>query len=595
MTKLALIKFLFLLLIVSPACGQKAKYKDIWGLLSTKQYEAAEPFLKKYLREEKNENPNALLYMGVIYHEKSLKDDVLRKTATAIADMDSAVIFFDKAYKSITEKEIKKNSEYYQAYNRRDLRTGEFGVKLSDIQFDLEKKMEGLRERIDRVKMVKFYFTLSDSLYKKSNTTYKIMQAGFPGQKELYLRADTNTIKDLATLSIRFDSCLKAFDLYKSSSSTLGHTGYNQTLSLQEIADFKKDGASLADFYKDDLPVWDYKKFASTATKAIEGEILPMRERLVAYDIEINKLREKLNSDSVSVKGDLTSLIDKLLMEQMRKYDANPLPIEVFSLKVSDLEYRSTVLENKRNADTTDVHLRLAMLHSEITFLNKLDSMATKLSSEDFDQRAANYEYFIKNTYNTTTVLRSYIKGLKDFAQREKKTKEEELAQCQESLRWLIHAADSVPLFQGDAKSKYKPLVIVDERYTAGLHYTDSLSPNGYLFTINASRIPVVKVDFPVQKKNFRLSRLNTSKAIAYSDAGGQIFFVLIFSESKEENTFGATLAKIYKSDGLSWSMNYQLDFIPREIAFDASSGELAIRGDNSQQTIMDKNGVQLK
>ena len=74
---------------------------------------------------------------------------------------------------------------------------------------------------------------------------------------------------------------------------------------------------------------------------------MPMREHLVSYDIEINKLREKLNQDSVSVKNDLTSLIDKLLMEQLRKYDQEPLPMEVFTLKIADLEYRSTVLENK--------------------------------------------------------------------------------------------------------------------------------------------------------------------------------------------------------------------------------------------------------
>src|SRR5688572_22459704 len=172
MTKITLIQFLFLSLVVYPAVGQKVKYKDIWGLLSTKQYEAAEPFLKRYVRET-TDNPNAFLYMGIIYQEKSSKDDVLKQTKRAIMHMDSAIFFYDKAYKSITEKELKRNDEFYQAYNRRDLRTGEFGVKLSDVQFDLEKKMEGLRERIDRVKMVKHYFTRADTLYQKSNELFK--------------------------------------------------------------------------------------------------------------------------------------------------------------------------------------------------------------------------------------------------------------------------------------------------------------------------------------------------------------------------------------------------------------------------------------
>ena len=160
MTKITLVQFLFLSFIVSTSFGQKVKYKDIFGLLNTKRYEEAEPFLKRYLKET-NDNPNAFLYMGIIYQEKSAKDDVLKQTTRAIGNMDSAIFFYEKAYKSINEKELKRNDEFYQAYNRRDLRTGEFGVKLSDIQFDLEKKMEGLRERIDRVKMVKYYFVIS--------------------------------------------------------------------------------------------------------------------------------------------------------------------------------------------------------------------------------------------------------------------------------------------------------------------------------------------------------------------------------------------------------------------------------------------------
>ena len=594
MTKLALSKFILLFLIFSAAHGQKVKYKDIFGLLSTKQYESAEPFLKGYLKET-TDNPNAFLYMGIVYHEKALKDDVLKQTRRTIGAMDSAIIFYDKAYKTVTEKEIKRNSEYYQAYNRRDLRTGEFGVKLSDIQFDIEKKMEGLRERIDRIKMVKFYFTLADSLYRKSTTLYKSIHSTYPGEREFYLRTDENLIKSLTILSTRFDSCLKAFDNYKSSSSTIGKTGYNQSLSLSDIVDFKNDGLTEANFYQENIKIWDYKKFADKSRLAMEKEIIPMREHLVTYDIEINKLREKLSNDSVSVKSDLHSLIDKLLMEQLKKYDTEPLPMDVFTLKIADLEYRSTLLENKKKQDSTDVHIRLKMLNRELEHLNKLDSTAMKLMSDDLDKRAVDYDYFVKNTYSTTAVLKSYIKGLKDYAEREKKTKASEVAIRTETLRWLINGADSIPLFVEHSRSRFKPLAVIDEKYTTGLQYADSLSPTGYFYTISPSRIPDVKVSFPVEKPSFKEARLVSSKALTFSDAAGQIYFVLVFTDRSKENKYAATLAKIYRSDGLAWSMNYELAFVPREISFKADSGELVIRGDDNQQNTMDKNGKMLK
>jgi tetratricopeptide (TPR) repeat protein len=357
MRKVALLRvFVLLLLSVTPGFGQKkVKYKDIFELLNSKQYEQAESFLKDYLKEN-DDNPNAFLFMGLIYQEKSQKDDVLKQTKLAISHMDSSIYWLGKAYKTITEKEVKRNDEYYQAYNRRDLRTGEFGVKLADIQFDLEKRTQGLREKIDRVKMVKHFFTLSDSLYRKSNALFQRIVSRFPGEREFYLRSDSATVADLSALILRYDSSVKAFDQYKSSISTIGKIGYNQVLVKNEIKNFKTDGESLADFYQPEVKVWDYKAFAANAKESILKDIFPIREHLITYDIEINKLREKMNTDSISVSSDLTRLIDKLLMEQLQKYDPTPLPMDVFSVKIADLKYRSMLIEHKGLRDSSDVH-----------------------------------------------------------------------------------------------------------------------------------------------------------------------------------------------------------------------------------------------
>jgi len=594
MTKVALIKFLVLYFFISAtAYGQKVKYKDIFGLLNTKQYEAAEPFLKKYLKEN-DDSPNAYLFMGIIFHEKSSKDDILKQTTRAIAHMDSAIYFYDKAYKAITEKEVKRNDEYYVLYNRRDMRTGEFGVKLSDIQFDLEKKMEGLRERIDRLKMVKHYFVLADSLYKKSNSLFNTISSPYTSENEFYLRSDDKSVPALTSLAHRYDSAVKAFENYKASLSSLGKAGYNQVLVQNEITDFKKEGSTPANFYQDELNVWNYKKFAEKSKMVIEKEILPMREHLLSYDIEINKLREKLSTDSVSVKNDLTALIDKLLLDKMTKFDSDPLPMDVFSLKISDLEYRSAVLEGKGLTDSSDVHVRLAQVKKESVQLNRLDSISAKMMAQDIDKRAENYTHFITNTYSNTIVLKSYVKALNEYAARERRRIDEQMRQYQENLKWIKVLPDSVPLFEVGSLSRYKPLAVVAEKFTAGLHYTDSVSANGYFYTITSSRIPDVKVTFPVDKTNFSEGRLKSMRALTVSDAGGQIYFVLVYSERGKEGKYPATLAKIYRSDGLAWSNNYPLAFVPKEINFKQDSGELTIKND-TQLSVIDKNGKVLK
>jgi hypothetical protein len=594
MTKAGFIGFLLVFCsFASTVYGQKVKYKDLFGLLSSKQYEQAEPFLKRYLKDN-DDNPNAFLYMGVIFHEKSNKNDMLKQTASALANMDSAIIFYDKAYKAITEKEVKRNDEYYQVYNRRDLRTGEFGVKLSDIQFDLEKKKEGLRERIDKVKMVKYYFDLSDTLYRRSNALFRTIQDAYPGEKEFLLRADESTLQKLSALVVKFDSCTKAFDNYKSSVTLLGKIGYNQTMVLNDINDFKKQGTTGADFYQDDLQVWNYKKFAEAAKTTIEKEVMPMQENLITYDIEINKLREKVNQDSVSVRNDLTKLIDQLLLAQLKKFDPDPLPMDIFNLKVADLEYKSSVVENKTLRDSADVKFQVKMLDKEFEQLNKLTAVADNLLAKDIEAGILNYAHFINNTYSNSIVLNSYVKGIREYADREMRKKNDELQMRKKALGWLINNQDSIPLVTGIERSKFKPLVIADEKYTAGLVYTDSLTANGYFYNVTPSHIPTIKSTFPVDKPNFKLARLPYIKTLTF-DSGGQIYFVLIYSErSTKDNKTPTTLAKIYQSDGLAWNFNYALGFTPREISFKQDTGELTIKGD-MLQVVIDKNGKMMK
>jgi hypothetical protein len=596
MGKVAFFRFLIPFLLFGPLCSaqKKIKYKDIFGLLNVKQYEQAEPFLKSYLKET-DDNPNAYLFMGIIYQEKSGQDDVLKQTSLAIAHMDSAIQFFKKAHETINDKEIKRNDEFYQSYNRRDLRTGDFGVKLSDIQFDLEKRMEGLREKIDRVKMIKHYFVLADTLYRKSAALYRGIHSPFENEKEFYLRADESTIKSLNALALRFDSCVKAFEQYRGSLSTVGKTGYAPAMTKNEIKDFKKDGAGSADFYKDDLQVWDYKMFAQKAKQSIETDIFPLLEHLISYDVEINKLREKLNTDSVSVRSDLTKLIDKLLLGQLKKYDPQPLPMDVFSVKIADLDYKSILLENKPLRDSVNLHLQLDMAKRALKSVKHLDSITARLLSRDIDYEIRNYNYFVTNTYSNGTVLKSFIKVVKDYAEREKKIREAILQEKQNSLQWMVVDSDSIPLFMQANGKKYKPLAVVEEKYTAGLSITDSLKVSGYFYSITPSRVPDIKVYFPVETNLVEQSSLKNTHSLTYSDATGQLFFVLLFSEKPtKENKYAATVAKIYRSDGLAWSGNYSLAFIPKEVLFRNDTGEFVMRAD-AQESVVDKNGKLLR
>jgi len=68
----------------------------------------------------------------------------------------------------------------------------------------------------------------------------------------------------------------------------------------------------------------------------------------------------------------------------------------------------------------------------------------------------------------------------------------------------------------------------------------------------------------------------------------------MLVSDKANNNKFPATLAKIYRTDGLAWSVNYELPFVPKELLLRTDTGEITIKNE-TQQVVVDKNGKVLR
>jgi hypothetical protein len=369
---------------------------------------------------------------------------------------------------------------------------------------------------------------------------------------------------------------------------------YNQTWKPKEISDFSTDGKDVVSFYSNDLDVWDYKKFADQARDFIVKEVKPIQESLVARDIEINKLREKLEKDSVSILDGLSKVEKELQDNTLKKFDPDPLPLDVFALKISELRYRSIVVQNIQKRDSGNVKFQLERAQMRASAAGKLDSVVSKLSNKNLNEEALNYSGFVESTYNKVEILKSYIRTVNEFAIREVRASNSELAFRQEALRWLILENDSIPLFTEQNNTAFKPLLIDEDKYTAGLSFKTSVA-EGYFYTITPSHLPKVKVTFPVDKKNFTIATLSSMKPMVTTDPNGQIFYIAFIRPEMSGTKYPATITKIYKADGLSWSINVLMDFVPAELYLRTDTGELVIKSQNDDSLVVDKNGTVLK
>jgi hypothetical protein len=167
-----------------------------------------------------------------------------------------------------------------------------------------------------------------------------------------------------------------------------------------------------------------------------------------------------------------------------------------------------------------------------------------------------------------------------------------------QATKWVVNGVDSIPLFIEKVRElNFKPLVIVEDEYTIGLHYVDSLA-TGYLYSITPTRIPDVKAKFAIDQLNFKKRNLPIIKCLSTSDEAGQVFFSVLYSETKVGDKFPATITKIYRSDGLAWSNNFKIDMTPTSVTYSSESGELSIKissGGENKIMVFDKAGKQIQ
>jgi tetratricopeptide (TPR) repeat protein len=580
------------------ALAQKIKYSQLFVLLSAKQYDQSEPFLKKYLKDN-DDNPNAYYHMGLIYQDKSSKADVLKETENVKMFADSAVFFLNLAHMGITEKELKRHDEYYESFSRRDLRTGEFGVVLSDVHLDIEKRMQSLKDRGQRAMTAKSHFVLISQTYQNVSSQYKQIQAEFPSEKEMLLRSDDEIVSELTSIASAYDLMLAEFNSFKSVMGQLGKTGYGQKLEVKEIRNFTADGGGVPDFHADAVEVWDYKKWATDAVKTIKGEVEPLRTKLVAYDIEINKLLDRVKKDSVEVRKEITDLEERLKVNPVARIDAAPMPFQLFQMKIAELNYASDHIATKKMRDSSDLFVRLEALDKDVKNLKKVDSIALKLEKSPLDEEALNYQHFVTNAYGTSLVLKSLVKATREYAEHELARKKVAYDRVSKSKDWIVMERDSVPLTMiRSMKYTHSPLVIQPDRFTTGLKFGADSVANGYFYTITRTRIPDLNVTFPVDKASFQRKNLPVIKGLGSQDEKGQVYFAVVYSETKADDKFPVTIAKIYRTDGLAWSSNYKFEFAPSELIFSADTGELSVKiaspTGESKIVIISKDGKQM-
>ncbi|QSE96283.1 hypothetical protein [Fulvivirga lutea] len=572
----------FLFFSVLSGYAQKIKYKDLFFLLDTENYKDGEPLLKQYLSDPKNAdegNPN--LQMAFIYHKKADQTDILLDTDDYIAYADSALSFYAKAKQFIDEKEVKKNDEYYQAYQRRDIRTGKFGIKLADVQFDIENKVNALNERKAQVQELQIYYTKTKDNYQDAQSAFKKIKDDYPTEKILFLRADEDLLERVENTSNSAKLALQNFASFESTIKKIDKPGYRPALHLTDILEYEKDGESLLMLTDDNVLFWDYPKWAESVQKGYKEVVIPMRMELIEYDQHLNDLKAKVLTDSMSLADQVKPLVG--VLAKIREYDSDPLPEHIFKYKIAEINNESFKMSNLYYRDSSNIDYQLKVAKTKFGYVKEMDSLVNLLISRDLKEDKLNYSSYIEKKYNDIVGLETYIKEQLDHVIIAKKIAQDEIDNLAERSRWLIGENDSIPLFMevNRGLSKYVPLV-VDKKFTSGFYFSGKTAAEGYFALIDPSKTQKLKAVFKIDNDHFSKQNLEVTKAYFTAEEAGHYYYVLFTVQLPEQEEYAATVAKIYTSDGLAWVKNITLATAPLDLIINPNTDDLIINYDKA-------------
>ena len=569
----------FILFFCSQTYAQKVKYDDLFALLSTKKYESAEPFLRTFLAEEKNnDHANAHLQMGILYEYKSSTQDVLTHSAEKLSYLDSALLYLKKAQVLIDDKEVRKNDELYQAYQRRDVRTGKIGIKLADVQLDIDNKIKNINERQDNIKRLVAYYNDMISSYDSARYQFTEARNSFPTMKALLFQSGADTENKLLLIKDYYQKFLEAYKSYKNTTGTIGK--YDQSLNEKLIENFETEGESETDFKLDVIEVWNYEAWYDGVVKVKEKDITTIKEELIKVTSQLDNLRAKLVQDSTELKEsvDLTSFGDKI-----HEYDRLALPLQVLKYKSGELDYLSFLMSAKQYSDSLDISYQIEILQKRVSHCQGLKSKIESIEAIDIDEESKNYNEWLEKFFVNASSLKNYVAEKATWV----KTELDKNTQLYEDIlvrdKWLINENDSIPLYLSeDLTSPYKPLLIEDHA-TAGVRVGEV--PTGYFVKISPAKTTEGKIEI-ILPKDFNLDS-DALSVLLTSDEDGLVDFV-IYDTPGTEGTL-AVISKIYKVDGLAWTKSFTLENGVTAAAYKA--GNLELQLEEGEKVVIDKKG----
>lgn len=603
-----------LILFFLPTQAQKLKYKDIFPLLDAKNYDEGVPKLNRFLNDSKNaEHANSHLQKGLYYEYLIEGYNLIADSSLLLNHIDSSVIFLSRAKALITEKELKKKDEYYQAFYRRDLRSGEFGIKVSDVHLDIEKKMQKLRKLKKNASIIYQSLIIANNDYTTSNEEFRHLATTAASEEEFMLLATDEQIASLDDFIKRGDNVKKAFEDIRQAVSVIRVKGYSPELEIIPINDFLVDGKTNTNIYENDVKVWDYGTWAEGTKRRIRRDILRMRDQLKSVYLDLNAQNEKVKSGSGITYDELSPSLDENLVKTLREFDGNPLPEKLLNILIEDTKYRylTNTSLNTELANENNVTYQLSITDSLNSLVNDIIQQVTFLTEPAITDATRKYFNFLKENYGGDFGLLKYKERVQKKYEKAQEKWSEKYKYWYEKSKWGVSpdAMDSIyliaksdSLYESIPLSKYYTIAVDSDDssyvYAIGIEFTGD-KDTGFLTKIGTDRVIQWKENFDLGKFEYSDSAILVIGKFIPTEEGSISSYIFSYVPDTPSNLI---VVNANKSGGINWNNELTINRPPITTKFNSDVKETYIyyiseeelntyEGEDSGYIVIDRRG----
>ncbi len=389
--------------------AQKVKYKDLYVLLRAKNYNDGASFLKKFLKDNP-EHPNANYQMALMIDFKIAELDLLKQSDAIIQRVDSALLYFDKAYALINAKDVKKHDDdYYEFFKRRNLRTGKFEVILSDVQLDIEDRKNVLNSKKKDVNTINSAFNSSVSLYDSTVNKFQHLKSIYQDILTLNLGASNSDIGQINSLITDYDSVILKFKLYKKLKKQFSSATEEIIITIEPLEGFNEKGLEKPDFYTSKVSLVDFSSWGKTQLKQIDVSRKLLSE-LVLFDESLEVLNDQILEDSVGLSSDIFGKITDPTLKKFKETDPESVLYKLMNYKIAQLNLNSALMTwYNTYSDTLDVGLQVSFTANLKSELESVKQLQSSLEFTTDDQLKLRYNKFLEARYSSLDGFKSFL------------------------------------------------------------------------------------------------------------------------------------------------------------------------------------------